>query len=82
MMNRDSMTRWMLIACFMAGAGASCLAGAQGQDPKPAAAAEKPQDSKEKPAPPPRSDRPSRKRDASGEERPRADVPVSFPVDI
>lgn len=81
-MNHGSTTRWLLIACFIAGAGASFPAGAQSENPKPAAAVEKPQDGKEKPAPPPRSDRPSRKRDASGEERPRADVPVSFPVDI
>jgi hypothetical protein len=72
----------MLIACLLASAGASFLARAQTEGPKPAPAVEKPQDSKEKPAPPPRSDRASRKRDASGEERPRADVPVSFPVDI
>ena len=72
----------MLVACIMAGAGASFPAGAQGQDPKPPAAVEKPQAAKEKPAPSPRSERQSRKRDVPGDERPRADVPVSFPVDI
>jgi len=71
----------MAIACFVV-----CLAG-----PLPAAAQtpgsklettdEKTQDKKEKPAPPPRRGQESKKREAV-EERPRLDVPVSFPVDI
>ena len=63
-----------------------CLAGslpaaAQTQDSKPDTAVEKPQDKKETTTPPPRRNRESGKHDA-GEERPRLDVPVSFPVDI
>ncbi len=63
-----------------------CLAGslpaaAQTQDPKPETAVEKPENNKGKPVPPPRRSRDSRRHDAN-EERPRLDVPVSFPVDI
>jgi hypothetical protein len=72
---------WMLITCLVACLGASLPAAAQTQDPKPPAAEEKRQDEKEKPAPPPRRGRETQKRDP-GEERPRLDVPVSFPVDI
>ncbi len=71
----------MVTACFMAGLVCSLPAAAQTQDSKPEAAVEKPQDKKKKAAPPPQRSRESRKRNA-GEERPRADVPVSFPVDI
>ncbi|MDH3437049.1 MAG: hypothetical protein OEN48_08690 [Betaproteobacteria bacterium] len=66
-----------LAACL----GAPLPVAAQTQDSKPATASEKPRDQKEKPAPPPARRRESQKRDP-GEERPRLDVPVSFPVDI
>ena len=79
-MNRDLKTGCALIACLLAWAGAP-PASAQSEDAKPAAATEKREDRKEKRAPPPRSERQKEKRDA-GEERPRVDVPVSFPVDI
>jgi hypothetical protein len=56
-------------------------AAAQTQSSKPEAAVEKPQSKKEKTTPPPRRSRESGKHDAN-EERPRLDVPVSFPVNI
>lgn len=56
-------------------------AAAQSEASKPEAAVEKPQNQKEKTTPPPRRSGESGKHDA-GEERPRLDVPVSFPVNI
>lgn len=79
-MNRESKTVCVLIAGLLAWCGAPA-ARAQGEEGKPAAAAEKREDRKEKRAPPPRSERQKEKRDVR-EERPRADAPVSFPVDI
>ena len=81
-MNTEVTTKWMLIACLVAAVSVSSAAAAQDRDSTPAAAAEKPRDGKEKAPPQPGSARQSQKRDASREERPRVDVPVSFPVDI
>jgi len=81
-MDLELTARWLLIAGVAACLGLAHPAAAQGPDPKPAAAAEKTEPGKEQPAPPPRRDRASQKRNAAGEERPRLDVPVSFPVDI
>jgi hypothetical protein len=65
---------------------ATCLAApdvaAQSEPVKPPPAAEKkPQAGPEKPGPPPAKRREASK-SAPAEERPRSDVPVSFPVDI
>jgi len=73
--------------CVLAICAAACLAvpvpaAAQAGDQKPPAAAEKkPEVKPQKPEaqPAPRREPPKR---APGEERPRSDVPVSFPVDI
>jgi hypothetical protein len=78
--NRELTAGCVIITCVLAWTGAP-PARAQGEDAKPAPAAEKREERKDKRAPPPRSERQKEKRDA-GEERPRLDVPVSFPVDI
>jgi hypothetical protein len=75
------MSARILIASLAVCLGNPIPAGAQTQDAKPATASEKPPDKKKKPAPPPDRGREPQKRDSSGE-RPRLDVPVSFPVDI
>jgi len=72
---------------LLIGVLALCLAtpfaqAARAQDSPPApAAADKAEAKNERPAPPPRREREKPKRHA-GEERPRLDVPVSFPADI
>ena len=73
----------MAIAGFLVWLAAALPVAVQAQETKPDAATEKPATEKNKPAPQaPRRDRTPQKRDAAGEERPRLDVPVSFPVDI
>ena len=79
--NRDLTRHRTAAACLVVCLAASLPAAAQTQEAKPETAAEKPQSKKEKAAPAPRPRRESRGRDP-GEERPRLDVPVSFPVDI
>jgi len=78
---RELKSGWRLIACLAACLAAPFPASAQTQDPKPATASEKPRDQKEKPAPPASRRREPQKQGAP-EERPRLDIPVSFPVDI
>jgi hypothetical protein len=75
--------RWrngLLVAWTAACCAAPLPAAAQTQDPKPPPAAEKPGDKAEKQAPSRRAREPQR--NDSGDERPRPDVAVSFPVDI
>ena len=73
----------MVITGFLVWLAASLPAAAQAQGAKPETATDKPATEKSKPTPQaPRRDRTPQKRDAAGEERPRLDVPVSFPVDI
>lgn len=83
MVDGESILRGAAIACFLAGLAGSFSVVAKTQEPKPGTAAEKPEAGKSKTAPqPPRRDRDAPTRDSAGEERPRPDVPVSFPVDI
>lgn len=80
-MNRELTWRGTAIACFVVCLAGPLPAAAQTQGSKPETTGEKTQDRKEKSAPPPRRAPKSQKREAV-EERPRLDVPVSFPVDI
>ena len=80
-MNREWTWQGTAVACFVVCFAAPLAAAAQSQETKPQTAVEKPQPKKEKPAPPPRRAREPQERDSEGE-RPRLDVPVSFPVDI
>ena len=81
MVNRESIWRQAVIVGAFVSLVGSFPAVAQTQETKPPA--EKPAADKSKPAPqPPRRERGAPRRDSAGEERPRPDVPVSFPVDI
>ncbi len=71
-----------LAICVAAWLLAPVPAAPQGGDQKPPRAAEKkPEVKPQKPETPPAPRRDASKR-GPGEERPRSDVPVSFPVDI
>ncbi len=80
-MNRELTRHRTAAACLVVCLAVSLPAAAQTQEAKPETTGEKTQDRKEKSAPPPRRAPKSQKREAV-EERPRLDVPVSFPVDI
>ena len=80
-MNLELTWRKAAAACFTVCLAGSLPAVAQSQASKPEASVEKPQNQKEKTTSRPRRSRESSKHDA-GEERPRLDVPVSFPVNI
>ena len=78
------MSRKSVVLAFCAAAclAAPVLVRAQTADQKPPPAAEKkPRVKQEKPESPP-TPRREAPRTGPGEERPRSDVPVSFPVDI
>jgi len=72
----------VLALCTAACLAAPIPAAPQSEDQKPPPAAEKkPRVKQEKPESPP-TPRREAPRAGPGEERPRSDVPVSFPVDI
>jgi hypothetical protein len=72
---RCALAVWV-VACL----AAPIPAAAQTKDQKPPPAVAGPRDDAQPPNPPPPGRRPQKK--TPGEERPRTDVPVSFPVDI
>jgi hypothetical protein len=80
-MSRARPRRWGRPLLIGALAGLLALpAAAQAPAPKPPPAPAKAQERERQEDPPPA--RPERKPDERGAERPRLDVPVSFPVDI
>jgi hypothetical protein len=72
----------VLAICAAASLAAPGPAAPQTELPKPPPAAEKKPPVKQEKPPTPPAPRREAPRTGAGEERPRSDVPVSFPVDI